>query len=78
MNQYLAYKLKSHSKYIALDGSFFDFVPVHSGVPQGIVLGPLILLLYINDISELVNSPLQLFTDDCLLYRTITTDEDAT
>jgi len=29
-------------------------------------------------VSQHVNSPLQLFADDCLLYRTITTDEDAT
>jgi len=66
------------SQRVALDGSFSDFVPVHSGVPQGTVLGLLMFLLYINDISEHLNSPLQLFADDCLLYRTITTDEDTT
>ena len=41
------------------------------------VLGPLMFLLYINDITEHVNSPLRLFADDCLLYRIITTNEDA-
>ena len=54
-----------------IDGSFSDFVSVHSGVPQGTVLGPLMFLLYINDISEHVNSPLRVFADDYLLYRTI-------
>ena len=33
-------------------------------------------LLNINDISEHLNSALRLFADDCLPYRTITTDED--
>jgi len=70
--------LTKRSQRVALDGSFSDFVSVHSGVPQGTVLGPLMFLLYINDISEHVNSPLWLFADDRLLYRTITTDEDTT
>ena len=68
--------LTKRSQRVALDGSFSDIVPVHSGVPQGTVLGPLMFLLYINDVSEHINSPLWLFADDCLLYRTITTDED--
>ena len=33
-------------------------------------------LIYINDITEHVNSPLRLFADDCLLHRIITTKED--
>ena len=59
--------LTKRSQRVALDSSFSDFVPVHSGVPQGTVFGPLMFLLYINDISEHVNSSLQLFADDCLL-----------
>ncbi|XP_065892800.1 uncharacterized protein [Dysidea avara] len=52
-------------------------VPVLSGVPQGTVLGPLMFLLYINDITKDINSPLHLFADDCLLYRVINSAEDA-
>ena len=47
-----------------------------SGVPQGTVLGPLMFLLYINDITKDINSPLRLFADDCLLYRVINSVED--
>ena len=54
-----------------------DPVIVQSGVPQGTVLGPLMFLLYINDIADGLSSPLRLFADDCLLYRTINSEEDA-
>ena len=61
---------------VVLDSESSSFIPVLSGVPQGTVLGPLIFLLYINDIAKGINSPLRLFTDDCLLYRVINGVED--
>ena len=60
-----------------LDSESSSPVPVLSGVPQGTVLGPLMFLLYINDITKDINSPLRLFADDCLLYRVINSAEDA-
>ena len=40
-------------------------------------LGPLLFLVYINDLSSKVSSKVRLFADDCLLYRIITTGADA-
>ena len=49
---------------------------VISGVPQGSVLRPTLFLLYINDITEGINSQMKLFADDCLIYRVIHNTED--
>ena len=69
--------LTQHTQSVVVDGVSSPPVRVLSGVPQGTVLGPLMFLLYINDIATGISSPLRLFADDCLLYQTIKSTEDS-
>ena len=52
-------------------------VDILSGVPQGTMLGPLLFVVYINDITDNVSSSCQLFADDCILHRQINSPTDA-
>ena len=60
-----------------MDGESSSATIVKSGVPQGTVLGPLMFLVYINDINEFISSSIRLFADDCMVYNTISTPHDA-
>ena len=58
--------LSERSQKVVLDGQASDPVPVLSGVPQGSVLGPVLFLIFINDLPENIRSSVRLFTDDCV------------
>ena len=51
-------------------------IMVTSGVPQGTALGPLLFILYLNDLPEGISSQVRLLADDCILYREINTLND--
>ena len=68
--------LSNRSQRVVVDGVASDSGPVLSGVPQGTVLGPLLFLLYINNITQGISSKMRLFADDCLVYREISSDQD--
>ena len=61
---------------VVLKGEQSQETHVDPREPQGTVLGPLLFLVHINDLPTRVKSQVRLFTDDCLLYRTIKTARD--
>ena len=69
--------LTDRTQRVVIDGECSDDAPVLSGVPQGTVLGPLMFIMYINDISAGTSCSIRLFADDCLLYRVVDSTRDA-
>ena len=51
-----------------LNGTTSDWLPLNCGVPQGSVLGPLLFLVYINDLTDNISSTMKLFADDSSLF----------
>ena len=52
--------------------SFSEWVSVLSGVPQGFVLGPLLFLLFVNDLPDWIRNSIRMFADDTKIWCVIT------
>jgi hypothetical protein len=66
--------LKNRMQYVQLDDTKSTLLPISTGVPQGSILGPLLFIIYMNDISEVSNKfEAILYADDTSLTSTITT-----
>ena len=63
--------LNDRKQRVVLNGSFSEFTSVESGVPQGSILGPLLFLIYINDLEMNIKSNIKFFADDTMLYSIV-------
>ena len=76
--QWLASFLEGRTQSVIVAGFFSYSSIVLSGVPQGTVLGPIMFLLFINDIELAVShSKIRCFVDDSRLFKSIQTTSDA-
>ena len=69
--------LLGRSQYVSVNGEKSSPGYVLSGIPQGTVLGPLLFVLYINDILDNVKCDGFLFADDTKIFKAITCKEEA-
>ena len=60
-----------------MNGEKLEETAVLSGIPQGSVLGPLLFVVYINDLPQSVKSNIFLYADDTKILKQITSKEDA-
>ena len=63
--------LKNRKQRVVLNGQTSEWKDISAGVPQGSVLGPLLFLIYINDLPDGLISNAKLFADDTSIFSVI-------
>lgn len=69
--------LKGRQQRVLVRGQTSQWGDITAGVPQGSVLGPLLFLVYINDIVDNITCKVKLFADDTILYVTLDNLEES-
>ena len=68
--------LSDRKQRVVVNGEFSEWTSVLSGVPQGSILGPVLFIIFINDLPEVIESICRLFADDAKVYKVIGSERD--
>ena len=68
--------LSSRRHRVSIDGELSDWLYIKSGIPQGLVLGPILFAVFINDMPLVIKNCCKLFTDDAKIYSAIQYEDD--
>ena len=68
--------LTDRIQQVHVNGAHSEWANVTSGIPQGSVLGPILFVLYINDLPSNINSNVYMFADDTKIFNNIKSPED--
>ena len=68
---FIKHYLQNRHQRVVLNETKSDWKKIYAGVPQGPVLGPLLFLVYINDLIDNISSQMRLFADDSPLFTRI-------
>ena len=69
--KFLENYLKNRRQRVVLNGTKSEWKNITAGVPQGSVLGPLLFLVYINDLTDDISCHMRLFADDSSLFTRV-------
>jgi len=69
--------LSSRKTRVSIRGSYSEWFMVLSGVPQGSVLGPLLFLLFVNELPQWIVNSMRMFADDTKLWTCIRSEADS-
>ena len=69
--KFLENYLRDRKQRVVLNGSTSNYFQIESGVPQGSVLGPLLFLIYINDLEKGIKSKIKFFADDTMIFSVV-------
>ena len=69
--------LRDRKQRVVLGSDSSEWAEIKAGVPQGSVLGPLLFLIYINDITAAVKSNIKIYADDTTIFVTVDDPQEA-